>query len=429
MIVPLEILELILLKCDGKTLLAGANVSETFKNTIEYLGKKTKLWEWCCKEDIPEEQLVEYLQTYEGYDAKEKWRHVYYNWGAWEQHDPHILSPKLCTNIEVRRISAIAVSNKYIAVGSEDGRLKVYTCNKELLFVHRIVAVKLSKLTFIGNQRLDDSHNFSICLVVAFNNGLSILSYDGLEKRQYDILDVISHSVFGKHVCIEKVGGRMTIVEINKSCSGGYNVKDVWFTRIYSPTCTTTYNMWNGKCTFLINDRLCTVCYKSPDITPMMEMTKGVPIKFHSPLMLDSSTTQILRDNVIINIYKNAEKSCRLSDAVIEDYVEIVILKPNKDFSIKMFNTWEIFSSNITSTFLYGNTLLFGTSCGSVYFYRLQNWKNFDMKNYTSKQIIGKHPIISMAVKETETERKFYVCSKFAVHEIVSWIPLAGSST
>lgn len=63
---------------------------------------------------------------------------------------------------------------------------------------------------------------------------------------------------------------------------------------------------------------------------------------------------------------KNAEKSCRLSDAVIEDYVEIVILKPNKDFSKKMFNTWEIFSSNITSTFLYGNTLLFGTSCGSV---------------------------------------------------------------
>lgn len=94
----------------------------------------------------------------------------------------------------------------------------------------------------------------------------------------------------------------MTIVEISKSCNGWYTVKDIWFTRIYSPTCTTTYNMWNGKCTFLINDRLCTVCYKSPDITPMMEMTKGVPIKFHSPLMLDSSTTQILRDNVIINI-------------------------------------------------------------------------------------------------------------------------------
>lgn len=43
MIVPLEILELILLKCDGKTLLVGANVSERFKNTIEYLGKVCKL--------------------------------------------------------------------------------------------------------------------------------------------------------------------------------------------------------------------------------------------------------------------------------------------------------------------------------------------------------------------------------------------------
>lgn len=39
MIVPLEVLELILLKCDGKTLLTAKNASEGLSDTIEYLGK------------------------------------------------------------------------------------------------------------------------------------------------------------------------------------------------------------------------------------------------------------------------------------------------------------------------------------------------------------------------------------------------------
>lgn len=39
MIVPLEVLELILLKCDGKTLLIAKNASEGLSDTIEYLGK------------------------------------------------------------------------------------------------------------------------------------------------------------------------------------------------------------------------------------------------------------------------------------------------------------------------------------------------------------------------------------------------------
>lgn len=144
---------------------------------------------------------------------------------------------------------------------------------------------------------------------------------------------------------------------------------------------------------------------------------------------------------------KNADKFSRSPD-VIDDYVEIVILGPDKTYSKKQYNTWEIFMSDITCMYLFGNTFVIGTSCGTVsrqfrisrspyvlyfsqsnimffkvYFYRLSNWKNFDMKRYASKTIVGKHPIIAIAVKETHKERRFYVCSKFAIHQIGCWLP------
>lgn len=110
-------------------------------------------------------------------------------------------------------------------------------------------------------------------------------------------------SVFGNYICIEKVGGRMTIMEI---CNGfdRRTVKEIWFTRVYSPRCITCYKMWNGKCTFLINSSIRTVNYKKPDITPIDGMERCLDVKFYAPLMIDSSTTQIFRDNVIINICK-----------------------------------------------------------------------------------------------------------------------------
>lgn len=113
------------------------------------------------------------------------------------------------------------------------------------------------------------------------------------------------YSIYGNYICIEKVGGRMTIMEISRLGSGGRReIKEIWFTRIYSPRCITSYQMWNEKCTFLINGTLSTVNYKKPNITPMEEMEKVADIKFYAPLMLDSSTTHIIRNNVIINICK-----------------------------------------------------------------------------------------------------------------------------
>lgn len=123
----------------------------------------------------------------------------------------------------------------------------------------------------------------------------------------------------------------------------------------------------------------------------MEEMEKVADIKFYAPLMLDSSTTHIIRNNVIINICKwntkdsskfdkkkmfldkNADKSSRSPD-VIDDYVEIVILGPDNTYSKKQYNTWEIFMSDITCMYLFGNTFVIGTSCGTVSIDILRIW-------------------------------------------------------
>lgn len=422
MIVPLEILEHILLKCDGKTLLTARKACDTLRQTIDYLAEKTKIWEWCCQEEIPVEELIEYLPKYESY-GKEKWLYIYVNWHSWENiENVKIFDPKL-SPFKFQKISSLAVSSHHIAVGSEDGRLRIFTRHWQLVFEHRIVAVKLTKLNFIGYNDYNDINHLDICLVVSFPKGISIVSFNGIRNYQYDILDIKSHSVYGNYICFEKVGGRMTIIKIANSYDRR-DVKEIWFTRIYSPQCITCYKMWNGKCTFLINNSLRSLHYENPAITPMEEMEKLNDIKFYAPMMIDSSTTQILRDNVIINIYKNnvSDKSSQVPD-IIEDYVEIVILGKQKKYSKKLFNMWEIFRSNITCICLYGNALLIGTDSGDLYYYHVSNWKNFDLKTYSHRQIIGKHPIIAIVAKESEKERKFYVCSKFTVHEISSYLP------
>ncbi|XP_050303890.1 uncharacterized protein LOC126741512 [Anthonomus grandis grandis] len=417
---PREILEKIFLYCDGITLLYARISCEELRDIVDYLSQKTRIWEWCCNEEIPSEELVDYFPTYHKLGT-EKWMKMYIHWYSWHSNSNCFLDPVPCPNeFQLKRISCIAVSSHHIAIGSEDGRVKLFTRNWNPVFEHRVVAVKLTKISFIGYNDYNDVNFLDIGLLVAFPKGLSILSFNGVRKYQYDILDIISHSVFGNHICIEKIGGRMSIVKITKQ----YDFKEIWFTRVYSPHCITAYQMWNGKCTFLINDSVMSLNYSKPTLTPMEQMEKLMEVKFVSTLMLDSRTTQIFRDDVIINIYKNADKSKRLLD--IEDYVEIIILGKDNQYSKKIYNMWDIFRCRITCIYLYGNSLLIGTDIGVVYFYSLSKWKNFDMKNYTEKQIIGKHPIICITAIVTGNDRDFYICSRFAIHKVVGWTPCSS---
>ncbi|KAG5892548.1 hypothetical protein JTB14_034231 [Gonioctena quinquepunctata] len=406
---PTEIIERILLQCDGKTLLNARKVDEKWKSIVDYLSQRTKIWEWCC-EEIPKNQLLEYLQNYKQNDPR-KWLNIFINWCSWESPN-QVVCDIILSPVEVPRISCIAVSGEFIAVGSLDGRLRIFSSNWKMIYVARILAVKITGLTFIERDEEDPDND--LCLVIAFNRGLHIFYFDGIHKNQLIIHDVKSHSVYKNYICYEKLGGRLTIAKLTGS-HGRKDLSEIWFSRIYSPSCLSCMKMWDGICTFLINNEVKVIRYGGTEITPMDIMKKKTRIKFNFPL-LESNNTQILRNDVIICLCKN-------EDDVKCDFIEFFLLGENDNYSKKMFTTYEIFRCYITCIYLYGNTLLLGMDVGNVYIYHVSSWKNLNLREYSHKLIIGKHPIISIDVKETANERRFYVSSKFNIHEISGYLP------
>ena len=125
MALPPEIVEKILINCDGRTLLAARRVCRQWRTLVEYLSKvsivcfrnnaatflcskqKTALWEWCCLEEIPKKELTQYLIHYNR-DDPSIWFFIYKNWMTWqniaEVEFEIVLSPA-----EIPRITCIDV--------------------------------------------------------------------------------------------------------------------------------------------------------------------------------------------------------------------------------------------------------------------------------------------------------------------------------
>lgn len=53
-------------------------------------------------------------------------------------------------------------------------------------------------------------------------------------------------------------------------------------------------------------------------------------------------------------------------DDINGQVLEVFLLGSGNKNSKKMFNIWEVFHSNITCTFVYGNTFIVGVDCGNV---------------------------------------------------------------
>lgn len=90
----------------------------------------------------------------------------------------------------------------------------------------------------------------------------------------------------------------------------------------------------------------------------------------------------------------------------------------------KSFNAWSILQGTITCVYVYGNTLLVGSNAGTLYFYEVDSWKQFDLNNHTKQIYLGPHPIISVDVIETANSvRLYYVASSFRIHIVECLIP------
>lgn len=94
----------------------------------------------------------------------------------------------------------------------------------------------------------------------------------------------------------------MTIAKLT-NMDGRRELTEIWFSRIYSPSSLSCMKMWEGVCTFLINNEVKIIEYESAEVTPMDIMKKKTRIKFNFPLV-DSQNTQILRNDVIISLCK-----------------------------------------------------------------------------------------------------------------------------
>lgn len=76
---------------------------------------------------------------------------IYINWCSWENIN-RVVVDIILSPVEIPKISCIAVSNNFIAVGSHDGRLRIYTSQWKKIYITRILAVKINSMTFIESK-------------------------------------------------------------------------------------------------------------------------------------------------------------------------------------------------------------------------------------------------------------------------------------
>jgi hypothetical protein len=110
------------------------------------LVQKTPLWNWCCCEEIPTKELTQYLIYYNTEDPS-IWFFIYKNWMTW-QNIPQVDFEIALTPAEIPRITCIDAFEEYVAVGSEDGRVRIYDHYWKPLIMTRHQAEKVSKVTF-----------------------------------------------------------------------------------------------------------------------------------------------------------------------------------------------------------------------------------------------------------------------------------------
>ncbi|KAK4887653.1 hypothetical protein RN001_003924 [Aquatica leii] len=412
---PVELIERILYFCDGKTLKNAKLVNPIWSSIVDFLTNKTDIWKWCCNEEIPENELSNYVEKYENIIDDDKWLNIYSTWNSWHNIQENVQFDIVLCPVEVPRITYVAVSGTFIAVGSEDGRVKIFEETWGLLHTARYRAVRITEITFMYDENeTEDSELDRIFLLLAYKTGTLILTeFDGKLNELAVIQDVKLHSVYKKYLCYERQGGRITISKLCREANGDRIFCEITYLRIYSPSEVSCLHVWGGVATFLINNEVKVLKFDR-NIPPVSSVENKVRITFCvKNLARLERSCHIYRNNIII---------CASTDEVLhEQFLEVFILGEKDQYSQKLFNSWAALQANITCMYLYGNIFVVGVDIGNVYFYQVASWKTFDIRNYQKMVIIGRHPIICIDVKETKQERKFYITSSFNIHQVIGF--------
>lgn len=406
----LEILEKILTFCDGRTLLNALDVDEMFKDRVRYLTLNTDIWQHCCKSEIPKNELEEYIQKYGNCDklTRERWLRLYENWIQWQNIDSNIkMYPSQCPII-AQRITCLSAAGRFIAVGSEDGRVRVFNSKWDPLSFHRFASGKVSDIKYlVGHEEVSKD---DILILVAYNCGSTIYITHAIASinRPFIIYhDILTYSTYKNYLCCIRRGGRITIDKILYPFGNGSPKTELTYVRIFNQNEVTTCNIWQGVCTFLLHNEVKTLRYSAKQGSPPNVQHKMF-LNFYRNNSVNTKYNYIFRDDIIITLSQ---------DQQYQEVMEVFLMNSDNTLTQKKFPVWNILNAVITYVFLYGNTLVIGDNTGNVSFYEVDSWKKFDLRK--RKYIfLGPHPIIYIDAVETLISRVFYIASSSKIHKI-----------
>ncbi|KAI4463279.1 f-box-like domain superfamily [Holotrichia oblita] len=382
---PSEAIERILSFCDGKTLYNARHVNHNWSQLVDYLTVKTDIWKYCCYEEIPTDQLIEYLEKFNVSPSSNKYKDIYENWLAWQNVTDNIDFDIMLCPADIPRITCLAASGRFIAVGSEDGKVRLYNDSWDLLYTTRHVAVKVLEITFFDDDR--DLYMGDVWPVIIISYKCSTLYLMDYEDRFIDPLIVHDVKLYRNEVrCLKSKGGKLTY---------------------YCPDCSD----FKGQ---LKNFQNLKPLVK--ELKNELDLVKEKVVSTQNVIALDIETViQEMAD-------RERPKNITLqSNDKNRQLMELFILGSSREYSKKLFHPWEVLESYITCMYLYGNTFILGVDVGDVYIYNVDSWKTFDIRKYQEKIRIGKHPIISIDVLEKNSERKFFIASSFNIHRVVGF--------
>lgn len=72
--------------------------------------QKTSIWKYCCLEDIPRNELLEYLEKLSECNGHDRWLHIYENWLTWQNIEKNIRFNLIHCLAEIARITCISTS-------------------------------------------------------------------------------------------------------------------------------------------------------------------------------------------------------------------------------------------------------------------------------------------------------------------------------
>lgn len=409
-----EVVEKILLHCDGKTLKVAEKVCVEWQQIVEYLVQKHNLWHKCVHQDIPAQELLQYKSKWlAASDKCINWEQLYENWMCWHDIKQNIQFHK-GTTWKINKISCFSVIGDYIAIGLTNGSVKVFNKSGSVVETYRHLIVQVQSIHFVRELPTSGETKPPTELLIAYQDKVIINDFRG-SYAPGTFYNCYIFSSYKNFMCSVSQEGHITIAKVsNDEANRKKSFQVVTYARIYSPDTVKSCTLWENVCLILVNDKVRVINYKEGSKSSQFMAVELTTLQFSNVYYMMRRDVFIFHDKVIITVTKSM-------DIMQQQLFELFILNDEeKRNSKKMFVPWEVFNAFITCVYLYGNTLVIGLSSGVVYFYVIDDWKLFDIANYSeSIGMTDVSPIISIDAVESYEKREFYIASNTFVRKVI----------